>query len=98
MLHGVSRAPWEEFRFDNEKAPNRDWISYPSLRHSDTPEIIDVVMVSSDPSPDRADLAPYGAGEASHKPLIAAVANALHDATGVRMRPAPFRKNECWRH
>jgi nicotinate dehydrogenase subunit B len=33
----------------------------------------------------------YGAGEAMTKPLIAAVANAIHDATGVRLRRVPFR-------
>lgn len=92
MLHGLSRALWEEVRFDNEKVTSVDWITHPSLRHSDTPETIDVVMVNGDPNPGRTDLAPYGAGEASHKPLIAAIANAIHDATGVRLHRAPFRK------
>jgi len=92
MLHGLSRALWEEVQFDSEKITNVDWVSYPSLRHSDTPQAIDVVMVNGDPSPGRTDLAPYGAGEASHKPLIAAIANAIHDATGVRLHRAPFRK------
>ncbi len=92
MLHGLSRALWEEVRFDTEKVTNVDWLSYPSLRHSDTPEVIDVVMVNGDPNPNRRDLTPYGAGEGSHKPLIAAIANAIHDATGVRLHRPPFRK------
>jgi len=92
MLHGLSRALWEEVRFDTEKVTSVDWASHPSLRHSDTPESIDVVIVNGDPDPDRSDLPPYGAGEASHKPVIAAVANAIYDATGVRLRRAPFRK------
>ncbi|HWU54900.1 MAG TPA: molybdopterin cofactor-binding domain-containing protein [Rhizomicrobium sp.] len=92
MLHGLSRALWEEVHFDNEKVTSVDWVSHPSLRHSDTPQAIDVVLINGDPHPDRSDLAPYGAGEASHKPVIAAVANAIHDATGVRLRRAPFRK------
>lgn len=91
-LHALSRALWEEVQFDTEKITSIDWVSHPSLRHSDTPENIDVVLVNGDPDPDRSDLAPYGAGEASHKPLIAAVANAIHDATGVRLRRPPFRK------
>jgi isoquinoline 1-oxidoreductase len=49
--------------------------------------------VNGDPNPERPDLAPYGAGETSHKPVIAAVANAIHDATGVRLRRAPFRSD-----
>jgi CO/xanthine dehydrogenase Mo-binding subunit len=92
MLHGLSRALWEELRFDNEKVTSVDWLSHPSLRHSDTPESIEVVIVNGDPNPDRPDLPPYGAGEASHKPMIAAVANAIHDATGVRLHRPPFRK------
>ena len=92
MLHGLSRALWEEVQFDTEKVTSVDWATHPSLRHSDTPETIDVVLVNGDPNPARPDLPHYGAGEASHKPVIAAVANAIHDATGVRLRRPPFRK------
>ena len=92
MQHGLSRALWEEVQFDTEKVTSVDWATHPSLRHSDTPEAIDVVIVNGDPNPNRADLPHYGAGEASHKPVIAAVANAVYDATGVRLRRAPFRK------
>lgn len=92
MLHGLSRALWEEVQFDREKVTSVDWASHPSLRHSDTPESIDVVLVNGDPNPNRPDLPHYGAGETSHKPVIAAVANAIYDATGVRVRRAPFRK------
>ena len=48
-------------------------------------------MVNGDPNPNRSDLPPYGAGEAACKPMIAAVANAIFDATGVRLRRVPFR-------
>ena len=92
MLHGLSRALWEEVQFDNEKVTSVDWATHPSMRHSDTPESIDIVLVNGDPNPDRPDLPHYGAGETSHKPMIAAVANAIFDATGVRLRRAPFRK------
>jgi CO/xanthine dehydrogenase Mo-binding subunit len=91
MLHGLSRALHEEVQFDHEKVTSVDWASHPSLRHSDAPESIDVVLVNGDPKPDRPDLPHYGAGESSHKPVIAAVANAIFDATGVRMRSVPFR-------
>jgi CO/xanthine dehydrogenase Mo-binding subunit len=91
MLHALSRALYEEVAFDTEKVTSIDWVSHPTMRHSDTPEKIDIVLVNGDPDPDRADLPPYGAGETSHKPLIAAIANAVFDATGVRLRRAPFR-------
>jgi CO/xanthine dehydrogenase Mo-binding subunit len=91
MLHSLSRALREEVQFDTEKVTSVDWQSSPSLTHADTPEKIDVVLVNGDPNPRRSDLPHYGAGETVCKPLIAAVANAIFDATGVRLRRVPFR-------
>ena len=91
MLHGLSRALHEEVQFDTEKIRSVDWNSSPTLTHADAPERIDVVLVNGDPDPRRSDLPPYGAGEAACKPMIAAVANAIFDATGVRLRRVPFR-------
>ena len=47
--------------------------------------------MNGDPNPKRPDLPHYGAGETTCKPMIAAVANAIYDATGVRLRRVPFR-------
>ena len=89
-LYGLSRALHEEVKFDAEKVTSVDWVTHPTLRHEDTPERIDVVIVNGDPSPNRPDLQHYGAGETMCKPMLAAVANAVFDATGVRVRRAPF--------
>ncbi len=62
-----------------------------AFTHADAPAKIDVVLVNGDPNPNRPDLPPYGGGETACKPLLAAVANAIHDATGVRLRRVPFR-------
>ena len=91
MLHGLSRAIHEEVQFDTEKITSVDWVTHPTLRHADVPERIDVVLVNGDPNPNRPDLPPYGAGEAALKPMLAAMANAIYDATGVRIRRVPFR-------
>jgi nicotinate dehydrogenase subunit B len=91
MLHSLSRALHEEVQFDTEKVTSVDWVSHPTLRHADTPARIDVVLLNGDPNPNRPDLPPYGGGEAACKPLLAAVGNAIHDATGVRLRRVPFR-------
>ncbi|PYQ71669.1 MAG: xanthine dehydrogenase [Acidobacteria bacterium] len=93
MLHSLSRALHEEVRFDGEKVTSVDWVSHPTLTHADTPETIDVVLVNGDPNASRPDLPHYGAGETMCKPTIAAVANAIYDATGVRIRRVPFRSD-----
>jgi nicotinate dehydrogenase subunit B len=91
MMHTLSRALYEEVTFDTEKVTSVDWRSHPTLTHADTPARIDVVLVNGDPNPNRPDLPHYGAGETACKPTIAAVANAIYDATGVRLRRVPFR-------
>ena len=93
MLHSLSRALHEEVQFDTEKVTSVDWVSSPSLTHADAPETINVILVNGDPHPNRSDLPHYGAGETICKPLIAAIANAIYDATGVRLRRVPFRSN-----
>jgi CO/xanthine dehydrogenase Mo-binding subunit len=90
-LHSLSRALHEEVRFDTEKVTSVDWSSYPTMTHADTPASIDIVLVNGDPNPNRPDLPHYGAGETVCKPTFAAIANAIHDATGVRIRRVPFR-------
>ena len=90
-LHGLSRALYEEVTFDTEKVTTVDWRTSPTLTHRDAPATLDVVLVNGDPNPKRGDLPHYGAGEAALKPMFAAVANAIYDATGVRLRRIPFK-------
>jgi len=90
-LYGLSRALREEVRFDTEKVTSVDWATSPTLTHTDTPETLDVVLVNGDPNPHRPDLPHYGAGETMCKPTLAAIGNAIFDATGVRLRRVPFR-------
>jgi CO/xanthine dehydrogenase Mo-binding subunit len=91
MLHSVSRALHEEVRFDQEKVTSVDWVTHPTLTHADTPQQIDIVLVNGDPNPSRPDLPHYGAGETVCKPTLAAIANAVFDANGVRFRRIPLR-------
>ncbi|HET8919952.1 MAG TPA: molybdopterin cofactor-binding domain-containing protein [Xanthobacteraceae bacterium] len=84
VVQSISRTLWEEVRFNNKNVTSVDWLSYPILDITETPETIDVVLI------DRPEIAPTGAGEPSTRPVAAAIANAVFDATGVRIRRAPF--------
>jgi CO/xanthine dehydrogenase Mo-binding subunit len=82
-LHGVSVALYEEARFDGERILSDSWRDYPVLRFSDVPRV-ELRLVARPEEP------PLGAGEASMPPTIAAIANAIHQALGVRPRRLPF--------
>jgi CO/xanthine dehydrogenase Mo-binding subunit len=84
VVHGLSRALFEEVRFDREKVTSVDWLSYPVIEIRDAPEAIDVVLVN------HPEIAPTGAGEPTIRVIPAAVANAFFDATGVRLRRVPL--------
>ena len=84
LIQAVSRALFEEVRFDENMVTSVDWDSYPILEMKDAPETIDVVLLN------RPDAAPTGAGEATPRVVPAAIANAFFDATGVRIRRAPM--------
>ncbi len=84
IVQGISRTLWEEVKFDNKNVTSVDWLSYPILDITETPEKIDVVLLN------RPELPPTGAGEPSIRPVAAAIANAIFDATGVRIRRVPF--------
>jgi CO/xanthine dehydrogenase Mo-binding subunit len=84
VVQGTSRALSEEVAFDRAKVTSTDWTSYPILDITEAPEAIDIVLIN------RPDLPPAGAGESSIRPVAAAIANAVFDASGVRLRRAPM--------
>ena len=84
VVQGLSRTLFEQVRFDRDSVKSVDWISYPILEMQDAPESIEVVLI------DRPELPSSGAGEPTMRVIPAAVANAVFDATGVRMRSAPL--------
>jgi CO/xanthine dehydrogenase Mo-binding subunit len=86
VVQACSRALFEEVRFDRSNVTSIDWQTYPILEIGDAPEAVDVVLIN------RPEMAPQGAGEPSHRPIAAAIANAIFDATGARLRTAPFTR------
>jgi nicotinate dehydrogenase subunit B len=83
IIQGVSRALMEEVKFDSSGIKTLDWSSYPVIRFPDVPEI-EIVLIN------RPEMPALGGGEPSSAPIAAAIANAIFDATGVRIREAPF--------
>ena len=73
----------EAVRFDAAGVKTADWVSYPILTFSEVPPIT-VELI------DRPGMPFLGAGEASQGPAGAALANAVFDAVGARLRDIPF--------
>jgi CO/xanthine dehydrogenase Mo-binding subunit len=84
VVQGLSRTLFEQVRFDRNSVQSVDWASYPILEMRDAPESIETVLI------DRPEVAPSGAGEPTMRVIPGAVANAVFDATGVRIRKAPL--------
>jgi nicotinate dehydrogenase subunit B len=83
VIQGVSRALMEEVLFDESGIQNLNWASYPILRFNEIPEV-EITLIN------QPDMQPLGAGEAGIIPVPAAIANAIFDAVGVRLREIPF--------
>ena len=83
IIQTLSRALYEEVKFDKSHVTSTDWLSYPIMRFKDVPKL-EIALI------DRPTEPPLGAGEAATAPVAAALANAIFDATGARLRTAPF--------
>ena len=83
IVQGLSWALKEQLRFDRQTITSTDWTSYPIMTFDEVPPI-DVRLLNrpNDPS--------LGAGEATVGPASAALANALANATGKRLRHLPL--------
>jgi CO/xanthine dehydrogenase Mo-binding subunit len=85
-IQATSWALKERVRFDTRRITSNTWTSYPILRFSEVPEV-QVELIQ------RPDSEPVGAGEAAHGPVTAAIANAVFDALGVRVRNLPITRD-----
>jgi CO/xanthine dehydrogenase Mo-binding subunit len=85
VIQSTSRTLYEEVQFDENNVTSVDWATYPILDIMDAPEAIDVLFIENK------EIGPFGAGEPTVKVVAPAIANAIFDATGVRLRRVPFR-------
>lgn len=77
----------ERVRFDRTRIASTSWTDYPILTFSEVPAV-DVEIIQ------RPESEPVGAGEAAHGPIAAAIANAVHDCLGVRVRDLPITRDK----
>jgi CO/xanthine dehydrogenase Mo-binding subunit len=83
IIQGVSRTLFEEVRFDASGVTNLNWASYPIITYRDVPDI-EIVLINHPEMP------ALGGGEPSIVPVPAAIANAIFDAVGIRLREIPL--------
>ncbi|UWU79703.1 molybdopterin-dependent oxidoreductase [Bradyrhizobium huanghuaihaiense] len=76
----------ERVRFDRSRITSTSWTDYPILTFSEVPAV-DVEIIQ------RPEIEPVGAGEAAHGPVTAAIANAVFDCLGVRVRDLPITRD-----
>jgi CO/xanthine dehydrogenase Mo-binding subunit len=85
VIQAISRTLEESVKFDPSRVTSLDWRSYPILTFAEVPESIEIELI------DRPELPSVGAGEATTSPIPGAIANAIFDATGKRIREVPLR-------
>lgn len=83
IIQATSWTIKERVGFDRQRITATDWSSYPILTFPEVPEI-DVTVI------DRPTEKSLGAGEAAQGPTAAAIANAVAQATGMRLRDLPL--------
>jgi nicotinate dehydrogenase subunit B len=84
LLQGTSRALGEEITWDDRKVTAIDWQSYNTLPLGIQLPLIESVLI------DRPGMKATGAGETAITLAVAAIGNAIFDATGARIRQVPF--------
>jgi CO/xanthine dehydrogenase Mo-binding subunit len=82
-IQTVSRTLMEDVRWSGSQIESVDWGTYPILRFGEVPKVEAVLI-------DRPGLPTWGAGEQTPTTIPAAIANAIFDATGARLRQIPF--------
>lgn len=85
FLQAASWALYEQVAFNAQGVTSTDWDAYPALRATQVPSVQTFLMR-------RTGQPVMGAGEAGQCPTPAAIANAIYDATGVRLYAMPFAR------
>jgi len=83
VVQSISRTLKEEIQFDRSGVTSLHWATYPILTFADVPDVV-IELINRPTEP------PWGAGEPASAIVPSAIANAVFDAVGVRLRSVPF--------
>jgi nicotinate dehydrogenase subunit B len=83
VIQSISRTLKEEIQFDRSAVTSLHWATYPILTFAEAPDVVIELI-------DRPTEPPWGAGEPASAVVPSAIANAVFDAVGVRLRSVPF--------
>jgi isoquinoline 1-oxidoreductase beta subunit len=84
-IDGLSHALFQKVTIENGATTQANFNTYPLLRMADAPQV-EVRFLKT-------DYPPTGLGEPALPPALPALANAIHAATGVRIRELPIDKS-----
>jgi CO/xanthine dehydrogenase Mo-binding subunit len=86
IIQAASWALKEAIQYDRNRILTGSWSDYPILTFEESP-VVEVTIVN------RPDQPPLGAGEGTQGPTVAAIANAIFNAMGARVRDMPFTRD-----
>lgn len=87
LIQGASWAIYEQVEYDTKNILSKDWDNYKIIGFDNIPKInINIIERKGDPF--------LGVGEVVAGPVSAAIANALYDVLGIRLRNLPFTKEK----
>ncbi|OGX51546.1 MAG: hypothetical protein A2267_02275 [Omnitrophica WOR_2 bacterium RIFOXYA12_FULL_38_10] len=87
LIMGLGYTFFEDLKMQNGKVMNSNFTNYKVPRSVNIPKMESIFIETKDPQ------GPYGAkgmGEAALLPTAAAIANAVFDAVGIRLKELPF--------
>jgi nicotinate dehydrogenase subunit B len=87
IVQATSWTLYEQATFDDTRITSVDWASYPILRFASAPESVEVHVM------DRPGEPFLGTGEAAQGPTVAAIRNAILNATGAKLYDLPFTRD-----
>jgi len=88
VVFALGQSLWEQTMIRDGRVINPTLLDYKIFTSTDTPEIVPIIIEDAPHA-----LGPYGAeglGEIVTTPTAAAIANAVYDATGVRIMDLPL--------